>query len=501
MTEQNSYRSILRSSAIIGAAQIIGVAGGLLRMKAVAVLTGPSGVGLVGLYTSLIQAAAVAAALGSESAGTRQIAASHAEGGEEALGRARRALFWGTLGLALIGLAGFFLAAGWIAEAVVGDPAQATPLRWLSLGVAISVAAGYQTALLTGTRRIADIARIGIGASFLGSLLACGALWMWQQDAILAVVLLPPAVTLLLGCIVIGRIGPAAGRPLGLRALAGEWQGLARLGLAFMLTGVISLLGHLLVRVYVQRELGTEALGHFQAAWTVSSTCLGLVLGAMGTDYFPRLSAVITDRARAVQMVNEQTEVGLLLCAPLLLALLGFAPWVIALLYSAEFAPATDILRFQLLGDLLKVLSWPLGFVIVARGAGSTFVVTESVGMALLIGMVVVGIPLIGLEATGVAFLVTNALYLPLVWWFGGRPIGFRWSRSVKLQAVALVGVAVLVDLCSRYSAPIGAVTGGMAALVFGGLAVIRLSHRVTEGGTVGKVGSVSRTIALWMTR
>lgn len=501
MTDDNSYRAILRSSAIIGAAQVVGVAGGLLRMKAVAVLTGPAGVGLVGLYTSLIQAAAIAAALGSDSAGTRQIATAHSDGRDFALGRTRRALFWGTLGLALIGLVGFFIAADWIARVLVDDQAQANQLRWLSLGVAISVLASYPTALLTGTRRIADIARIGIGASIFGSLLACAAILIWGKDGLLAVVLLPPAVTLFLGYVAIRRLGPAGGRAPSLREIVVEWKGLARLGLAFTLTGVMSLLGHLLVRVFVQRELGTEALGHFQAAWTVSATGLGLVLGAMGTDYFPRLSAVISDPARAVRLVNEQTEVGLLLCAPLLLALLGFAPWVIELLYSAEFAPATDILRFQLLGDLLKVLSWPLGFVLVARGAGSTFVVTESIGTALLIALVGVGIPLIGLEATGVAFLITNAFYLPVVWWFGGRPIGFRWSRSVKLLAIALIATAVIVDLSSRFSAPLGAVSGGIGVLAFGGFAIIRLSHRAEAVGPLGKLVKVAKAIAPWSAR
>ena len=103
-------------------------------------------------------------------------------------------------------------------------------------------------------------------------------------------------------------------------------------------------------------------------------TYLGFVLGAMGTDYYPRLSACIHDPAAACRLVNEQTEVALLLTAPALIALLAVSPWLIPLLYTAEFAPAVGILHFQLLGDLLKVMSWPLGFVILAAGAGRTFI-------------------------------------------------------------------------------------------------------------------------------
>jgi PST family polysaccharide transporter len=50
----SSYGQILKSSSIVGGAQAINYVVGLLRTKAVALLLGPSGVGLVGLYVSAI---------------------------------------------------------------------------------------------------------------------------------------------------------------------------------------------------------------------------------------------------------------------------------------------------------------------------------------------------------------------------------------------------------------------------------------------------------------
>jgi antigen flippase len=49
-----SHREILKSSSIVGGAQAINCVVGLLRIKAVALLLGPSDVGLVGLYVSAI---------------------------------------------------------------------------------------------------------------------------------------------------------------------------------------------------------------------------------------------------------------------------------------------------------------------------------------------------------------------------------------------------------------------------------------------------------------
>ncbi len=111
-------------------------------------------------------------------------------------------------------------------------------------------------------------------------------------------------------------------------------------------------------------------------------TYIGFVLTAMGTDYYPRLTAAIHDHATVNRLVNEQTEVALLLAGPVFLAMLGLAPWVIQLLYSSRFRPAVDVLRWQMLGDVLKVASWPLGFIILAAGDGRTFMLTESLAWA-----------------------------------------------------------------------------------------------------------------------
>ena len=501
MSGQSSYRTILRSSSIIGGAQVINIAIGLIKMKAAAVLLGPTGVGLVGLYTNLIQTTATVTSLGMANVGTRQIVTAHAAGGDRAVERIRRALFWAILGLALIGAALFWLASGWVARVVLADPARASQVAWLSLGVALSVATGYQAAMLTGLRRVADLARITVGTGIWGTVLGVGALWMWGGAGLLAMVLIAPAVTLILGHFYVIRLRSATGPDLRLPEMAQDWLDLARLGLPFMLSSVVTLLGHLAARMLVQHELGPEALGQFQAAWTIGMTYLGFVLGAMSTDFYPRLTAAIHDPEKACRLVNEQTEVALLLCAPVLLALLGCAPWVIRLLYSPEFGPAIDILRWQLLGDILKLLSWPLGFVILARGAGKTFLLTESLGMMVLLAAIWIGIPLVGITATGMAFLAMYGLYLPLVWGLGGRMIGFHWSRSVTWQALAIISAAILVVITSRIYDPAGAALGLILALAFSFWTLLRLSRQAVAEGRLGKIARAAERITQWMKR
>lgn len=452
-------------------------------MKVVALLLGPAGVGLAGLYLSLVQAASSVASLGIGNAGTRQIATAHAEGGQQAVDRMRRVLFWGGTALSLIGAAIFWLLSGWLAGFVLADEKRAAEVGWLAVGVALTVAAGSQSALLTGLRRIGDLARINIGVGITGSAVSALALWLWGWQGLFVMVLTAPVLSFLLGHIYVARLGAPAGPPVRLPELSREWMILAQLGFPLMLSGLVTTLGHLAARALVRRELGEDALGQFQAAWSVGMTYLGFVLSAMGTDFYPRLTAVIGDHAAANKMINEQTEVALLLCGPALLIMLGLAPWLIQLLYSAEFGPSVEILRWQLLGDILKVLSWPLGFAILAKGASKSFFLTELTANVVLILGIYTLLPLIGIKATGVAFLASYCAYVPLVWWLGGRSIGFKWTGTVKLQLLMLICAALVVELMARWSPQAGAVAG---ILVAGGMALwawLRLAKALPVSG------------------
>lgn len=496
-----SYRTILRSSSIIGGAQVINVAVSILKMKVVAVLLGPAGVGLAGLYLALIQTASGVASLGIGTVGTRQIAAAQAEGRPEAVGAARRALFWGTLILALAGAALFWAGRGPIAQVVLGDPARAEAVGWLAPGVALTVAAGAQGALLTGLRRVGDLARISIGTGTIGAILGVAALWAWGEAGILAMVLVVPVTSFALGHLYVARLGRPAGPALGPRALWQSWRVMVPLGLAFMISGVVTMLGFLAARAMVQQELGLEALGQFQAAWAIGSTYLGFVLGAMGTDYFPRLTAALPDPEQATRLVNEQTEVALLLCAPVLVGMLGAAPWVIRLLYSPEFGPAVEILRWQLLADFLKVMSWPLGFILLAAGAGRTFVLTETAGMAVYLAVIAIALPQLGVVATGMAFLALYLVYLPLVWWLGGRRIGFRWTRAVRAQALAILAAALAVEAAARWSDAAGLALGTALAAGLTLWALLRLASKAGAAGRLGRIAALGERVRGWLIR
>lgn len=474
----------------MGAASVLNILSGLIKMKAVALLLGPAGVGAIGLFQNLMQSATLVSALGIGTVGTRQVAAAEAQGDAATIARVRFALFWGMLALALLGAGAFWLASGWIARTALDDAGQAPQVAWLALGVLLGVLALSQTALLSGMRRIGHLARLRVLSGIAATAGGIAAIWLWGLPGAVALVLLVPLTGVLLGLYYVRRLRlPQAGTP-ALPDLIGEWRAMVALGFTFMLSSLTMPMAELAVRTLIQRDLGTEALGQFQASWAIGMMYLTFILGAMSTDYYPRLSGVITDRPAASRMINEQTEVALLLCGPVLLGMLALAPWVIHLLYSRAFGAAVDILHWQLLGDVLKVLCWPLGFVVMAAGAGKTFALAQTLGAAAFVVVTYLALPVMGVSATGVGFIAIYLVILPINLFAAHRWTGYRWSRTIRREAGALLVCALAISGLFQISEPLAAGIGVPLALGFALYGLVRLSRMAGLGGRIGRIAA-----------
>jgi PST family polysaccharide transporter len=432
--------------------------------------------------------------MGVDTVGTRQIAEANAKEDARALAVARRAMFWGTLVLGSVGALVVWCFRMLLAERVLGSAAHASVVGWLAVGVALTVVAASQGALIQGMRRIADLARVSVYGAVLNTVVGITLIWRWGHAGLVFYVLMTPIASFLVGYWYVSRLPKAGTYSIPVPEMANQWRTLLRLGAAFMGAALVSSLIQLWIRVDIDNVLGTKALGQFQASWAISGQYIGFVLGAMGADYYPRLTGVIHDRNAAVRLVNEQTEIALLLSAPIFIAMMALTPWIIQLLYSSTFAPAVMVLRWQILSDVLKVAAWPLGFVILAAGDGKTFFWSETLAL-LIIGVLIAGLlRVVGLEITGIAYLVCYAFYLPLVYILAKSRLGFQWSSAVVrllfITFVVCAGVGILASI-SRW----GELLGCLLSAIFGMYSLGQLSHVSNMSGSIGKIGAMARRI------
>jgi len=253
---------------------------------------------------------------------------------------------------------------------------------------------------------------------------------------------------------------------LSLRQITDETGALLKLGVVFMASALMMMGTAYLTRIIVLRKINLEAAGCFQAAWTLGGYYISFILQAMGADFYPRLTAVANDHAECNRLVNEQAEVGLLLAGPGVIATLTFAPLVMQLFYASEFWPAVEVLRWICLGMTLRVASWPMGFILLAKGARKLFFWSELLSNLLYVGLVWLGVVFFGLKGTGIAFFGLYAAYWIGIYMIVRRLSGFRWSPANR-RVVLLLAPAVGVVFVSWYF------LSSLAAMIFG--AVITL--------------------------
>ena len=153
------------------------------------------------------------------------------------------------------------------------------------------------------------------------------------------------------------------------------------------------------------------------------------------------------------------------------------------------------VLRWQVLGDFLKIASWPLGFILLAAGAGRTFMLTEWIGMGGFVLFTWIGLPLIGIQATGVAFIGLYAVYLPLVYWLAVRRTGFRWQRAVLWHLLLACTAALALVGLAQWSAIASAALGVLLAAVSGVYGLARLGTMAGLGGRLGQVVARAQSV------
>ena len=490
--QEKSSWQILRTMGIIGGSSLIVVIFRIVRMKVFAVLLGPAGVGLIGIYQSIMSTAGTISGMGVPSSGVRQIAEANGTGDVRGIANALFTLRWITVVLAVGGALGLFLLREPVSRWTFGNDNYITAVAVISIGVLFTIVSGSQRALLNGLRRISNLARINVISSFTGTIVVIIIVWLLCERGIVYAVVALVLVTVITSWWYVRQVPRPRSKPSWPEVKTQTFS-LLGLGLAFMLSSLMIVAALLLVRVIILDRFGMVATGYFQAAWGIAVLYIDFILKAMGTDFYPHLTACIKDQAEGNRLVNEQTEVALLLGGPLIIGMITFAPFVIQLLYSAEFRVATEILRWQMLGNILKITSWPLGYIIMAQAWGKTFFFTELLWTASYVGGVYLGSRYYGINIVGYAFCASYLIYLILLYVITNRFQGFTWARMNIGLTATLFTAGVSIMVATSRNVLVGYLVGGLLTFMFGVFSLRKL-YAMVETGTIKQMAR-----SMWM--
>jgi PST family polysaccharide transporter len=185
---------------------------------------------------------------------------------------------------------------------------------------------------------------------------------------------------------------------------------LAGYALMASVTAIAIPLSQVLIRNHLVLAFGWDNAGLWQAVTKLSDMYLMLITTTLTVYYLPRLSE-IADRAQLRQEITKVYRFILPITIMGAIAVYLLRNWLVAFLFTPDFFPMLDLLAWQLAGDVIKIGSWVLGFVMLARAMTKAYILTEIIFSATLVIITYALTPWFGLKATVIAFFINYLLY------------------------------------------------------------------------------------------
>ena len=446
MSDENksSYRSIFKATSLFGGVQVYQILIQIIKSKFVAVLLGPAGVGIMGLYQSGLQLIQQLSSMGLSQSAVRDV--SEANGSNDLQRIAKtvtvvRKLVWitGLLGLVLVACFSPLLS-----KASFGNYDYTIPFIILSVTLLLDQLSAGQKVVLQGMRRLKDLAKCSsFGVTF--GLFTSVPLYYWLGiDGIVPTLILNSVCTLLLSWFYSRKIKVEKVKVTPKQTFE-QGKLMLVMGVSMSLSGILSTVVAYAIRGFIQANGGVEQVGLYQAGFIIMTTYVGMVMNAIATDYYPRLAAINKDNQKCREAVSQQGEIGVMILAPMLTICLVFMPFVLKILYSDRFLAANEYISWACLGMMLRLAAWVISFLFVAKAESKLFILNELAGNLYYLLFSLIGYKWFGLTGLGVAFALDYIVYFIQCYLIAKRRYNFRFSHSfIKCYGLQLI----LVILC-----------------------------------------------------
>lgn len=439
-----SYNTIIKTTGLIGGVQLITLFFALIKNKLVALLLDRDGIGAFGLYTGFTDMLTNICGLGMNQSASRQIAKASALNSSNKIAKSiyvlRRAVFIPSL----IGAAFMCINASAISIYLFSTEANMWAVMLLSTVIIFNGISYGQQALLNGLRRINDLAICRIFGALCSSLFTIVIIYLLSSDGIPLSIVFAALCNLLSSWWFVSRMQLKPTCPEK-REVLEELKGLLGIGISFAAAGIVASAMAVVSRSYITDKFGLAVLGEYMACWNISNLYIGIILGAMGIDFMPRLAVLLKDKEKTNEVVNQQIELGLLLAGFGVLGILAFSPLVLTILYSSRFAAATEIIHWQILGVGLRVLAWPFGYVLTSHGMGVKYIAIQSLFYISDFALLVLFTMLLGYHGLGLSYAIAYSLYALIAWGTCHKATGFKASHLL----LKILGFSIAFQSCS----------------------------------------------------
>lgn len=400
--------TLVRTSLLNGIAVVVKVASALVLNKILAVYVGPAGYAVIGQFQNAVSIV-VSLAGGLVATGVTKVTAQYFDD------QARQHAVWQTairfsLGASLLAGVSLLFMADLLAAWLLQSAAMSPVFVWLGLALPAMTANNLLLAIINGKKEVS----IYVTANIIGSIISLLVIGLLASNfgliGALIAFTINPAIVLLATALMVARRGWFRTRFLWGEINQSALRDLSGFGLMALTAALTTPITFIVIRDYLARNLGLDAAGYWQASWKISEIYLMLVTTTLTLYYLPRLAEIRTAPELKAEIFKVYRFVmPIVVVGALTIYLLR--DFIILTLFTSEFLPMRDLFPWQLAGDVIKIGSWVLAYIMLGRAMVKVFVITEISFAASFLALSWLLVELYGLTGMAMAYAINYMAY------------------------------------------------------------------------------------------
>lgn len=472
--QKHSYRHILKATSLFGGVQIIQILAGLVRGKFIAILLGPTGMGISNLYLSSTAMISNITGLGLNFSAVRDISLAAETNDAVKISQTIkifRRWIW------ISGLLGIVVTIGFapvLSKWTFGNNEYTFAFIWLSCTLLLNALAKGNLAILQGMRKLRGIAKSTVIGSVVGVITSIPLYYFYGIKGIIPAIVFASVTSLIASAYFTNKIVLEPVK-VSYNDTLKEGKEMIKLGILMMISLFLGAVVTYVVNAFIRYKGGISDVGLYQAGLSISDRFIGLVFVSMGRDYFPRLSGISADNNKVREMVNQQAEIVVLIAAPLLIALIIAAPLMLRLLLSPEFFSITEFLRWLAFGSLFKAASYSVGYITFAKGDKKIFFIVEGLlGNIMTLLFNIIAYNYWGLKGMGISFLASFVIYFIVILIITNKLYSFRFNSKFYRIFASLLTLSLLALILTFISSILWVYSLGGILFILSGIYSIR---------------------------
>lgn len=401
--------TLIRAGLLNAIAVAIRMLSAVVLNKILAIYVGPGGYALIGQFQNLVSILTTFAS-GAVNTGVTKGTAQHFDDTD------RQVRLWRTAGTLTIGGAGsvgllLALFHGSLAQQFLGDQRFGNVFVWLGVSLVFIALNGLLLAILNGKKLVGIFVLINIAGSLIGLAITGALAVLFGLEGALIALSVNQAIVFLVSAtlcarqpwfsfaMLFGRIDPAALREL-----------LKFTAMALTSAAMVPLT-QILIRNHLMDHFGAESAGYWEALMRISGLYLTLVTVPLSVYFLPRI-AEIRQFSELKREILDGYKIIIPITALGALAIFLLRDFITLVLFTPQFLPMRELFGWQMVGDVVKICGWLLGYVLIGRGMARAFIITEVLFGAIWYILVLVFTHAFGLQGAQMAYFANYAIYL-----------------------------------------------------------------------------------------